>query len=185
MSNYPHIRIIFVIAALILSTNTIYADESKVKDESASTSSLNADVQSLKKEVLDVNRQLFMIEEDILYPDSTQVTVFLSLDIGKFFDLDSVQLRIDDKIVANYLYTQREVKALKKGGVQQLYQGNLKNGDHEITAFFIGKGPHNRDYKRGVTRTVSKELTPLNVELKIVDNSANEQPDFDLAVWDK
>jgi hypothetical protein len=186
VSNYLHIRIIFVIVALfILSANTVYADDGKADEAPASTSRLDADVQSVKKEALDVNRELFMIEEDILYPDSTQVTVFLSLDVGNFFDLDSVQLRIDDKIVANYLYTQREVTALKKGGVQQLYQGNLKNGDHELTAYFIGKGPHNRDYKRGVTQTVSKELTPLNVELKIVDNASSEQPDFNLAVWDK
>jgi len=92
-------------------------------------------------------------------------------------------LRIDNKIVANYLYTKRELAALKKGGVQQFYQGNLKSGDHEITAFFIGKGPHNRDYKRGVTRTITKALSPLFVELKIIDDTGQQQPDFDLAVW--
>ena len=111
--------------------------------------------------------------------------MFVSLDIGEFFNLDSVQLRIDDKIVSNYLYTQREVSALQRGGVQQLFQGNLKSGDHEITAYFIGKGPHNRDYKRGVTRTVEKALSPLYVELKIVDDTGQQQPDFKLAVWDR
>lgn len=143
------------------------------------------DIQSLKKEVLKLNRELFMMEEDILYPESTQFTVFVSLDSGELFDLDSVQLRIDDKIVANYLYTARELTALKKGGVQRLYQGNLKSGDHEVTAFLIGKGPHKRDYKRGVTRTVNKALSPLFVDLKIVDDGSQEQPDFDLAVWDR
>ena len=73
---------------------------------------------------------------------------------------------------------------MRKGGVQRLYQGNLKSGDHEITAFLIGKGPHDRDYKRGVTRTINKTLSPLSVELKIIDDTASEQPDFDLAVWD-
>ena len=143
------------------------------------------EIQALKKEALDVNRELFMIEDDILYPESTQFTVFLSLDVGDFFNLDSVQLRVDNKIVANYLYTARELMALRKGGVQQLYQGNLKSGDHEITAFFIGKGPHNRDYKRAVSRTIKKSLSPLFTELKIVDDTAREQPDFDLAVWDR
>ena len=150
----------------------------------ATSGNLDDEIQSLKKEVLKVNRELFMIEEDLLYPESTQMTVFVSLDIGDFFDLDSVQLRIDDKVVSNYLYTHRELAALRKGGVQQLYQGNLKSGDHEITAFLIGKGPHNRDYKRGITRTIKKELSPLFVELKIIDDIRTEQPDFDLAVWD-
>jgi hypothetical protein len=179
------LRIILILAALcaIPAVNAVAADDSTGTQE-APASNLDGEVQSLKKQVLDVNRELFMIEDDLLYPESTQFTVFVSLDIGDFFNLDSVQLRIDDEIVANYLYTQREVGALMKGGVQQLYQGNLKSGDHEITAFFIGKGPHNRDYKRGVTRTVNKALSPLYVELKIVDDTGQQQPDFDLAVWD-
>ena len=143
------------------------------------------DIQSLKKEVLNINRELFMIEEDILYPESTQFTVFVSLDVGDFFELDSVQLRVDDKIVANYLYTKRELAALKEGGVQRLYQGNLKSGSHEFTAYFIGKGPHDRNYKRGVTKAIDKELTPLFVELKIVDDAGQQQPDFKVATWDQ
>lgn len=162
----------------------VQADDRPVALQEPAASQLDSDIQTLKKEVLDVNRELFLMEEDILYPESTQFTVFLSFDVGDFFDLDSVQLRIDDKIVTNYLYTRRELTALKKGGVQRLYQGNLKSGDHEVTAFFIGKGPHDRDYKRGVTRTISKALSPLSVELKIVDDTGKEQPDFDLAVWD-
>ena len=163
---------------------TVLAADTSHTEESPPASQLDNEVQALKKEVLNINRELFMIEEDILYPESTQFTVFLSLDIGDFFDLDSVQVRIDDKIVTNYLYTKRELTALRKGGVQRLYQGNLKSGDHEITAFLIGKGPHDRDYKRGVTRTINKTLSPLSVELKIIDDTASEQPDFDLAVWD-
>jgi hypothetical protein len=180
------IRIVLISAALgLVPTMNIQAAEDLGKDQVLQSSNLDDDVQALKKEVLNINRELFMIEEDLLYPESTQFTVFISLDIGDFFDLDSVQLRIDDKIVSNYLYTERELSALKKGGVQRLYQGNIKSGDHEITAFFIGKGPHNRDYKRGVTRTINKTLSPLFAELKIVDDTGQEQPDFDLAVWDQ
>ena len=104
----------------------VQAEDRPAALQAPAESQLDSDIQALKKEVLDVNRELFLMEEDILYPESTQFTVFLSLDVGDFFDLDSVQLRIDDKIVTNYLYTHRELTALKKGGVQRLYQGNLK-----------------------------------------------------------
>jgi hypothetical protein len=160
------------------------ADDTQA-DTSPGSQPQNNEIQSLKAEVLKINRELFMIEEDILYPQSTQFTVFVSLDVGDFFALDSVQLRVDDKIVANYLYTKREITALKEGGVQRLYLGNLKNGAHEFTAYFIGKGPHDRDYKRGVTKVVDKELSPLFVELKIVDNAGEQQPDFEVAIWDQ
>lgn len=180
------IRTLLILTTLaVLTTVTARAAEDSGTRAAPPSSNPDAELQTLKKDVLKLNRELFMMEEDILYPESTQFTVFVSLDSGELFDLDSVQLRIDDKIVANYLYTNRELTALKKGGVQRLYQGNIKSGDHELTAFLIGKGPHNRDYKRGVTRTVNKALSPLFVELKIVDDGSKEQPDFDLTVWDR
>src|SRR5687767_10689982 len=77
-------------------------------------SALDSEVQSLRRDVVDLNRDLFLLEEDLLFPASTQVAVFVSMDIGTFFELDSVQLKVDDKEVANYLYTAREQNALKR-----------------------------------------------------------------------
>ena len=49
--------------------------------------SLDQEVQALKKEVLDLNRELFVLEEDLLFPANTQVAVFVSMDVGEFFAL--------------------------------------------------------------------------------------------------
>ena len=147
-------------------------------------SALDAEVQSLRREVVDLNRDLFMLEEDLLFPASTQVAVFVSMDIGTFFALDSVQLKVDDKEVANYLYTEREQEALKRGGVQRLWLGNLKAGEHEVVAFFTGKGTHERDYKRGTTLKVEKGVGAKYVELKISDKVAKLQPEFVVRVWE-
>jgi hypothetical protein len=95
----------------------------------AAVSGVDTEMQSLKDEVLDLNRELFMLEEELLFPANTQVAVFVSMDVGEFFALDSVQLRIDDKPISNYLYTERELKALLRGGVHRLYLGNLKTGE--------------------------------------------------------
>jgi hypothetical protein len=141
-------------------------------------------IESLKNEVIELNRDLFILEEDLLFSANTQVSVFVSLDADEFFQLDSVQLKLDDKIVSNYLYTEREIKALKRGGVQRLYIGNLTSGEHEITAFFTGQGPAGRDYKRGTTKTIEKSDYAKYIELKIVGNSSKEQPDFEVKVWE-
>ena len=61
------------------------------------TRSVDQDVQSLKKQLIDLNRDLFKLEEELLYPASTQVAVFVSVDVGTFFALDAVTLEIDDK----------------------------------------------------------------------------------------
>ena len=124
--------------------------------DAAAFKSVDQDVQSLKKQLVDLNKDLFKLEEELLYPASTQVAVFLSVDVGTFFALDSVTLKLDDKEVTNYLYTEREVQALHRGGVQRLYLGNLKAGEHELVAFFTGKGPHERDYRRGATLMFEK-----------------------------
>jgi len=159
-------------------------DEAAVPAASGDRSMLDAEVQSLRREVVDLNRDLFMLEEDLLFPASTQVAVFVSMDVGTFFAVDSVQLKVDDKEVANYLYTEREQEALKRGGVQRLWLGNLKAGEHEVTAFFTGQGPHERDYKRGTTLKVEKGVGAKYVELRITDTVSKLQPEFAVRVWE-
>lgn len=152
--------------------------------DTASLKTVDQDVQALKKQLIELNRDLFKLEEELLYPASTQVAVFLSVDVGTFFALDSVTLKVDDKEVANYLYTDREVQALHRGGVQKLYLGNLKAGSHEIVAFFTGKGPHERDYRRGTTLKVDKTVGAKYVELRISDREASLQPEFVVRQWE-
>jgi hypothetical protein len=150
----------------------------------AAVSGVDTEMQSLKDEVLDLNRELFMLEEELLFPANTQVAVFVSMDVGEFFALDSVQLRIDDKPISNYLYTERELKALLRGGVHRLYLGNLKTGEHELTAVFTGQGPHARDYRRGATLKVEKGVGAKFVELRISDRLSAQQPEFVVREWE-
>jgi len=153
-------------------------------DAAADTRGLDEQVQGLKKDVVDLNRDLFILEEELLFPANTQVAVFLAVDVGDFFALDSVQLKIDNKEVINYLYTPREVEALLKGGVQRLYLGNLKVGQHELTAFFNGKGPNDRPYKRGASIKFEKGIGAKYLELKINDRQRKLQPEFEIKDWE-
>ena len=106
------------------------------------------------------------------------------MDSGQLFTLDSVQLKIDDKMIAAHLYTERELDALKRGGVQRLYIGNLASGKHEITAIFSGKGPNNRDYRRGESIEIEKGSDPQFVQLQIIDDPSKEQPVFKTQIWE-
>jgi hypothetical protein len=148
------------------------------------TRGLDQEVQGLKKDVVDLNRELFVLEEELLFPANTQVAVFVSMDVGDFFALDTVTLKIDQKEVINYLYTPREVEALLKGGVHRLYLGNLKVGKHELVAFFSGKGPNDRDYKRGATLKFEKSIGAKYLELKINDRQRRQQPEFEIKDWE-
>jgi hypothetical protein len=149
----------------------------------ASATSLDNRIQDAKADVIQLNRDLMVLEEELLFPANTQVAVFVSMDVGKMFSLDSVRVKLDGKDVAAYLYTPAEVQALHRGGVQRLYIGNLKAGPHEIVAFFTGKGPHDRDYKRGATIKIEKGTDPKYVELQIKDSTGKLQPEFEVKVW--
>jgi hypothetical protein len=146
--------------------------------------SLDEEVQALKKEVLDLNRELFVLEEELLFPANTQVAVFVSMDVGEFFALDSVTIKFDNKEVANYLYTEREAQALLKGGVHRVFIGNLKAGEHELIALFTGQGPNTRDYRRGATIKVEKGVGAKYLELKISDRAVKAQPEFIVKEWE-
>jgi hypothetical protein len=148
------------------------------------TRALDEEVQAIKKEVVDLNRDLFVLEEELLFPANTQVAVFLSMDVGEFFALDTVELRVDDKQVAKYLYTPREAEALLKGGVQRLYLGNLRVGNHELVALFTGKGPNGQDYSRGAQLKFEKSVGAKYLELKISDRQRKRQPEFEIRDWE-
>ena len=151
---------------------------------SAPAGSLDDRVQAAKADVINLNRDLLVLEEELLFPANTQVAVFLSMDVGTFFTLDSVTIRIDNKEVTNYLYTAREAEALLKGGVQRVYLGNQKVGKHELVAFFTGKGPGERDYRRGATLNFEKGVGAKYLELKISDRVTKHQPEFIVKDWE-
>jgi hypothetical protein len=169
---------------MLVAGGILFAGQADAAESAAELRAVDQDVQALKKQLVDLNRDLFKLEEEILYPASTQVAVFLSLNVGTFFALDSVTLKLDDKEVANQLYTEREVQALQRGGVQKLYIGNLKAGQHELVAFFTGKGPHDRDYRRGTTLSFEKTVGAKYVELRISDRESSLQPEFVVRQWE-
>jgi len=159
-------------------------DAESLDEDGSEEASLDTDIEALKKEVLSLNRDLFILEEDLLFPSNTQFSVFLSMNAGALFSLDSIQLKIDDKNIANHLYTEREMAALKRGGVQRLYIGNLPSGEHEIIIIFTGVGPKGRDYRLGESVVIEKTTEPQFVEFMIADDTGKEQPQFDVRVWE-
>ena len=171
--------------ALVCLCSVFWASASSAEENSSTElRGLGEQVENLKKEVLKLNRDLFILEEELLFPATTQTIVFLSMDTGVFFKLDSVELKIDGKTVNHYLYTERELSALAKGGVQRLHIGNLRKGQHELIAVFIGKGPNGRDYRRGAFLAFEKGFDPKFIELKITDSSAQQQPEFVINEWE-
>ena len=136
---------------------------------------LDEQVQDIKKDVLELTSELTRLEEKLLFPSNTQVSLFVSFKGDSGFILDSMQIKMDDKVVAQHLYTHKEVEALREGGVQRIYTGNYKTGDHKLVATFNGRTKSGTEYQRSDNFTVTKAVGPKFVEIQITGDSASDQ----------
>jgi hypothetical protein len=149
----------------------------------AEEKTLATELEDIKSQVLKLNRDLFILEEDLLFPASTQIAVFVSVDVGRFFTLDSVELKINDDDVTGVLYTDRQRKALEQGGIQRVFLGNLKMGQHQLTAIFTGTDAEGRSVQRAVSHDFEKTDETVMIELKLEDNESSYRADVKVEQW--
>jgi hypothetical protein len=146
-------------------------------------SQLSERASSIKQSVLDLNRDLYQLEKELLSPATTRAAVYLSLSYGEFFEPYSINITVDDKQTIQYLYTKRQISALRQGAVQPLKDLNLGPGVHIIKA--IAKGVDNNGKKRELVlkERVEKYDQPLYIELKIQDNKEIQSAELLISQW--
>jgi hypothetical protein len=132
---------------------------------------LDEQVQQTKSDVLSISAELNQLEEKLLYPSGTQVAIFVALAKGDELRLDAVRLQIDGQLVAHYIYSAKELEALRKGGVQRIYVGNVGTGDHQLNVLVDGKLKGGADFNRAEHFTFHKEVKPKLVELTVTAGS--------------
>jgi len=132
---------------------------------------LDEQVQEIKSDVLGIAAELNQLEEKLLYPSSTQMAVFISLASGETFRLDSVEIQLDGDPVAQHLYTFKELEALQQGGVQRIYTGNVRSGDHDLQVSVIGKTGGGADFRKSLRFLVNKDVGPKIVEISLAEES--------------
>ena len=137
---------------------------------------LDEQVQEVKSDVLSIAAELNQLEEKLLYPSGTQVTIFVALAKGDQLRLDAVRLEIDGQLVAHYIYSAKELEALRKGGVQRIYVGNIATGDHQLNVLVDGKVKTGTDFSRTEHFTFHKEVKPKLVELTMSGPESGKTP---------
>lgn len=128
---------------------------------------LDEQVQEIKGDVLAIAAELNQLEEKLLYPSNTQVALFVSLAEGETLRLDAVEIQLDGQPVAHHIYTFKELDALRKGGVQRIYTGNIRTGEHDLQVTLIGKSAGGADIRETGRCTVTKDAGPGIVEISL------------------
>jgi hypothetical protein len=137
---------------------------------------LDEQVQEIKSDVLRIAAELSRLEEKLLYPSGTQVAIFVALAKGDTMRLDAVRLQIDGQLVAHYIYSFKELEALRKGGVQRIYVGNVATGDHKLEVLVDGKLGGGADFSRTEQFSFRKEVKPKLVGLTLAAPNSGNAP---------
>jgi hypothetical protein len=167
-----------VVLSLVILWYAACAGAADVPAESSELQGIDDQVQTLKKEVIQINHELSLLEEKLLFPSTTQISVFVSLDAPQNFRLDSAELSIDSQVVAKYVYTFRELEALQKGGVQRLHTGNIPTGSHNVSVLLRGKNAGGDPFEQTGAATVKKDVDPKFVEMHVVGSSGTPTVQF-------
>jgi len=144
------------------------------EDSKQQMRSLDEQVQEIKSDVLRIAVELDQLEEKLLYPSNTQVAVFVSLAEGETFRLDSVQIRMDGELVAHHIYSFKELEALQKGGVQRIYTGNVRTGQHQLEVSMAGKLPGGKDFSGTRSFSFSKDVEPKLVGITLAGRDSSD-----------
>ncbi len=137
---------------------------------------LDEQIQEIKSDALRMSAELSQLEEKLLYPSGTQVAIFVSLAKGDTMRLDAVRLQIDGQLVTHYIYSAKELEALRKGGVQRIYVGNVATGDHKLDVLVDGKLEGGADFSRTGQFTFRKEVKPKLVGLTLAGSRSDNTP---------
>ena len=137
---------------------------------------LDEQIQDIKSDVLSISAELRGLEEKLLYPSGTQVAVFVALAKSDTMRLDAVRLQIDGQLVAHYIYSAKELEALRKGGVQRLYVGNVATGDHQLEVLVDAKLESGEDFSRTEHFGFRKEVKPKMLGLTLAGPTSGNTP---------
>ena len=138
--------------------------------------SLDGQVQEVKSDVLNIASELNNLEERLLYPSNTQVSVFVELADNEEFRLDAVQVTINGELATHHIYSFKELEALQKGGVQRIYTGNIPTGDHQIGVTVNGKLKNGNDFSESGSFTFSKGVKPKAVGVTLAQPGFGSEP---------
>ena len=131
--------------------------------------SLDGQVQEIKSDVLSIASELNLLEERLLFPSHTQVSLFVSLAENEDFRLDAVQIEIDGELASHHIYSFKELDALKNGGVQNIYTGNLTTGNHQLSVTMIGKLKNGKDISESNSFVFTKGVKPKAMGITLAE----------------
>ncbi|TLU65108.1 AraC family transcriptional regulator [Thalassotalea litorea] len=165
---------------LFLVTLPFFASFNAFSQTENAPQNTNSPLETLKPEIVDLSKELRLLEEKLLYPDVEQISIYLSFNTREQFVIDNLKIKLDGEVISSGKYESRQINALNKGGVQRVFLGNITPGDHTLVAFFTGVDGYNKPYKRAASLDFNKGSTAKAIELNVTYSTQSLQPIFEV-----
>lgn len=182
MAQVGRLQIMRTITLFLLAILTINVSAETV-GSGAEVSEINKEAVSIKQSVLELNRELYQLEEDLLSPATTRTSIYFSLSEGELFDPYSIKITFDDKQPIEHLYAERQLSALRQGAIQPLGNINIGPGVHTVKAVAKGVDKNGVARQLNLEERIEKHDKPLYVELKVQDNKKAQNAKLVLSQW--
>jgi hypothetical protein len=150
----------------------------------AAADGLDDELERLSAEVATHSERVFALEQKVLHPANTRLAVFLTLQSRDTLDLDSVELFVNGQPVASQLYSDRERASLERGGIQQLFTGNLANGEHELKTVITARSADDDFVRRESTHRFRKRPGVLRLQMSLEARAPDYEPRVSFVEWE-
>ena len=144
---------------------------------------LDSEIQAIKVEILEINRDILLLEELSLYPHGQQLVVLVSVANGSPINPERVTLQLDGQTVTRHDYSRSESAALQEGGVHRLYTGRLGAGEHRLDVTLGGRQARDKAFKAQRSITITKMSGRKTVELHLGPGEQRSEPVVTVREW--
>lgn len=166
----------FQMSLLLLCGAVVYAE--------SSNNDINAQVILLQENVDALERDISALEKDLLFPPLTRVNVYLSHSADINFTLRSLTLSLNGKEKSFHIYSESDINALRLGGLQQFWEGNVALGTHTLEARIEGLSRKGKPLKQFAKLTFEKKLSGKTFELHVsAAEKKNKAPTLRIKEW--
>lgn len=144
---------------------------------------LDEAAEKILNQVIELGGEMTALEEARALSPKTQLMVLVTVDPSPFFQLDAVQLQIDEQPAAYHQYTEPELAALQQGGSHRLFWDNVSAGRHQLTVSMMGRVPKDPDFQRESTMMIISGVGRRVVELRVTSGKSQPFPEVSLKEW--
>ena len=137
----------------------------------------------LQVDINNVGNDLSVLERNALLPASSRVEIFFSVDQGIEYTPQTLSVIMDGKPLTSHSYNKKDLRSLRVGGLQTLWQGTLPAGAHQLQVSFSGLDHRDKPVQNTAMLNFDKGANHRALEVKVTTDEEGKETVFTVKDW--